>query len=66
MLKHHSKYCFIFRFKINFCTDLVRKRILSNISRCIASIIVGPNICQVSAPSVDQSLLETHIGGHII
>ena len=39
---------FCFRFKINFCTDIVRKRILSNISRCIDSIIVGPNICQVT------------------
>ena len=26
---------FCFRFKIHFCADIVRKRILSNISRCI-------------------------------
>ena len=35
------------RTRHDFCTDIVRKRILSNISRCIDSIIVGPNICQV-------------------
>ena len=39
MFKQHSKYCFVFRFKIHFCTEIVRKRILSNISRCIDSII---------------------------
>ena len=43
MLKHHSKYCFVLDLKY-----IARKRILSNISLCIDSIIVGPNICQVS------------------
>ena len=44
MLKHHlSKYCFVLDLKYMF--DIVRK---SNTSRYIDSIIVGPNICQVS------------------
>ena len=42
---------FCFRFKIHLCADIVRKIILSNISRCIDSSIVGPNICQVSVQS---------------
>ena len=43
-------HIFCFRFKIHLCTDIVRKIILSNIYiyRCIDSIIVEPNICQVS------------------
>ena len=40
MLKHHSKYCFVF--------DLKFIVVLILLSRYIDSIIVGPNICQVS------------------
>ena len=46
MLKHHRKYCLVLDLK--YIVVLILLEILSNISRCIDSIIVGPNICQVS------------------
>ena len=48
MLKHHGKYCFVLDLKYIFVLVLLEIEFLSNIYRCIDSIIVGPNICKVS------------------